>query len=260
MMSASEREQSSTAGCRLHRLHGGRQVDGPRGRARGGAGDHRGRCAYGVRARRADRRGLRARRRGGLPRPRGGGGGRAARGGRGGRDRARRRQHPLRAGPRRPRSPHGRLAGGRCRGGLAAYRPLRATAGAVGRRRRRPSRGPPAALRGARRRGRPGPRPRGPHPRPALDPGARGAARGDEAALGLEPLGRVPRLRRRRDCSARAGGRRRAAAFSSATKTSPPATPRAPSRSPPGSRSSRARARRRWPGRSGSCASWPRRA
>ena len=185
---------------RLHRLHGRRQVDralaaAPRGRT----GDDRDRRAdrerelgmpvadafardgeQAFRAREADVVGalLGERRRR--------------------RDRARRRQRPLRAGARRARAPHRRLARGRRRGGLARVggtdRPLA---------RERAERSTPACERAplyesARRRDRPDGRRGRSSPRAFTSIQPRRAAAGHEDALGRQRLGRVSGLRRPR--------------------------------------------------------------
>ena len=81
---------------------------------------------------------------------------------------------------------------------------------------------------------------------------------GTPDALGLEPLGRVPGLRRARACSTPAGGRSTSRRFCVTDTNVGAALRRAPRAARrPRSRSSRARARRRWPRPSGSCASWP---
>ena len=185
----------------------------------------------------------------------------AAGAGRRRRDRARRRQRLSRADPRGARPPHRRLAAGRRRGGLAPDRPQRPAAGHAAPR-------TSSALLAVRLPlyeeladavvplGRPGDR------RAAPCPAIRALAElpaGDEAALGDERLRRVPGLRRPRACSSCglvAAGR--AGRFCVADTTVGAALRRAP-RAARGaaSRSSPARARRRWPRPSGCCASWP---
>ena len=194
---------------RLHRLHGGGQVDGARRGARRRAGDDRDRRADGRGARQADRRGLRGGRRGRVPGPRGRGRRRAARAGRRRRDRARRRQRPLRAGPRGARAPRRRLARRSTRRrGLAADRPQRPPARHAAPRTSR------ACSRSACRSTRSSPtrscRRAIAASSPARCPRSLALAElpaGTQDALGRQRLRRVPGLRRPRPARRRAGGR-----------------------------------------------------
>ena len=91
--------------------------------------------------------------------------------------------------------------------------------------------------------------------------GADRAAGGDEDALGDKRRGRVPGAGRARPACR--GPRVRLVAGPRAARSAYPTAPSAistetsSSRLPPASRSSPVRSRRRWPRRSGSCASWP---
>ena len=253
----------SEAGDRLHRLHGGRQEHRARRRPRGRAGDGRDRRADGS-ASSASRsaRGLRAGRGGGLPGARGRG-----------------RRRAAGAAPTAARSPSAAAASspsGCARRSAAtssscceidaaeAWRRIEGTRAAAGdqrSRRRAPARRAAAALRGAGRRGRADGRPRRRRAGAAGDPGAGRDAGGDEAAVGVERLGRVPGVRRRRACSAdRAGGRCRAARFCvtdanvAALYAERLGAAGGASRDRP-----RARSRRRWSRPRRCCASWPER-
>ena len=149
----------------------------------------------------------------------------------------------------------GRLAADRRRGGLAADRGQRATAGA-----QRRGRGPPAGrasapLRRAGRRDRAAGRSGIGRPGAAVDSGADRPAGGDEAALGASASGEYPVLVGPGLLGAGRWpleGRR----FCVTDTWSVGGTSTGWRRWRRRSKSSRARRRRRWPRRSGCCASW----